>query len=242
MREIEFGGQKKSPDAIRKLVDAQEVLYDQEWAKKAEDMELYYMYKDLSMNEEEKQVISEHHLRYDITIIPPNMLGVEYTKTVGHYHPLVPNTNLAYIEIYEVLSGEAYYLMQKVEEDKLKDVYVVKAMKGDKVIIPPGYGHITINASSEELKMANWVCRDFSSIYSPIKEKKGGAYFLLNTSWVKNPNYGEVPELRHLKPTNYPELGLEKDSSMYGLVKDLAKLRCVWNPQGYDWLWEKVLT
>src|SRR4030066_309045 len=73
---------------------------------------------------------------------------------------------------------------------------MIKAKQGDKVIIPPGYGHLTINASNKVLKMANWVARDFESIYSPIKEKGGGAYFILEDNIVRNQAYENVPELR----------------------------------------------
>ena len=53
------------------------------------------------------------------------MLGLEYTKTVGHYHPQIPGTDISYPEIYQVLEGSATYLLQKVEhenEDVLLDV------------------------------------------------------------------------------------------------------------------------
>ena len=43
------------------------------------------------------------------------MLGSEYVKTVGHYHPPVPGTDVSYPEIYQVLDGSATYLLQKVE-------------------------------------------------------------------------------------------------------------------------------
>ena len=66
----------KTPD-IRYLNDIKEVLFDQEWAKTAPNYELYYMYRGLQ---------EKDNLRYDITVIPPRMLGEEFTKTKGHYH------------------------------------------------------------------------------------------------------------------------------------------------------------
>ena len=30
-------------------------------------------------------------LRYDITVIYPGLIGSEYVKTLGHYHPKVPD-------------------------------------------------------------------------------------------------------------------------------------------------------
>ena len=95
--------------------------------------------------------LREQNIRYDITIIPPGMLGREYIKTAGHYHPLVPGGSVTYPELYEVLEGEALYLLQRQD---LGDVVAINASAGDKVLVPPNYGHITINGSNKKLKMA----------------------------------------------------------------------------------------
>ena len=67
-----------------------EVIFDQNWLAGAEDTELYYMYRDLFLSRADREQLLKQDVRYDITIIPPNWLGREYVKTVGHYHPLVP--------------------------------------------------------------------------------------------------------------------------------------------------------
>lgn len=221
------------------LFDMKEVIYDRDWLKEAENLELYYMYRDLSLSKNDAFTIKEHGLRYDITVIPPRMLGNEYVKTAGHYHPTVPGSSITYPEIYEVLKGEAIYLMQKLENDRITDVLLVKAEKGDKVIIPPGYGHITINPSNKVLEMANWVAR-FESIYSPIKEKGGGAYFILKKGIVKNVRYNELPEIRPLKPSNLGDIGLHKNKEMYTLVKDIKKLEFLTQPHEHEWVFEYI--
>jgi glucose-6-phosphate isomerase len=237
---LEFGTKKVKPTA-RMLFDLKEVVYDRKWLSQSENIELYYMYRDLSLSKNDAVTIKEHGLRYDITIIPPRTLGREFVKTAGHYHPGVPGTDVTFPEIYEVLNGEAYYIMQKVENGSLKDVVLIKAKEGDKVIIPPGYGHLTINASNRVLKMANWVARDFESVYSPIKEKGGGAYYLLQDGIFKNPTYGHVPEIRICTPANLMEIGLQKGKEMYGLVKNISKLEFLTCPQKYMFLFEKLL-
>jgi len=68
--------------------------------------------------------------------------------------------------------------------------------------------------------MANWVARDFESIYKPIEEKCGGAYFILDKGMVKIPRYEHVPEIKFLEPANLKEIGLQKSKEMYGLVRD----------------------
>ncbi len=236
---LEFGLKRVRP-AIRMLFDMKEVIYDSEWLSKTNNVELYYMYRDLSFSKNDAHTIKEHGLRYDITVIPPRMLGCEFVKTAGHYHPNVPGTGTTFPEIYEVLSGEAHYIMQKYDTGEIKDLILIKAHEGDKVLIPPGYGHLTINASNKELKMANWVARDFESIYSPMKEKGGGAYFFLQDGTIKNPKYGHVPEIRMLEPTNFKEIGLSRSKEMYGLVKDIRKLEFLTKPHKYIWLFEKI--
>ncbi len=236
---LEFGAKKIEP-TVRRLFDMRDVIYDREWLSNTDNIELYYMYRELSLSKKDALTMKEHGLRYDITIIPPRMLGCEFVKTAGHYHPKVPGTDTTFPEIYEVLSGEAQYLMQRPEDDGIKDVIMVKAGEGDKVIIPPGYGHLTINPSNKVLKMANWVACDFESIYEPIKEKGGGAYFFLEKGIVKNPKYTGVPDIKHLAPFNVKELGLQKGKEMYGLVRDLHKLEFLTEPQEYGWIFEKM--
>jgi glucose-6-phosphate isomerase len=226
---------------IRMLFDMKDVIYDSIWLTRAENVELYYMYRELSLSKKDALAMKDHGLRYDITVIPPRMLGCEFIKTAGHYHPLVPGTQITYPEIYEVLAGEANYILQKPDGEGIEDVILIKAGTGDKVIIPPGYGHLTINTSNKVLKMANWVAREFESIYQPIKEKRGGAYFILDQGIVKNPRYDYVPEIKLLEPANLKEIGLQKSKEMYGLVRDLKKLEFLTKPYEHAWVFEEIL-
>jgi glucose-6-phosphate isomerase len=216
-----------------------EVILDKEWAKENENLELYYMYRDLWMEGDRKRIL-ENDLRYDITVIPPRMLGQEFVKTKGHYHPEC-SPGLSYPEIYEILEGKAHFLLQKRTEKGIVDVILVEAVAGEKTIICPNYGHITINPGNETLKMANWVNRSFTSLYEEIEKFGGGAYFeLAGGEFVRNPNYGEVPELRRVKPTVIPELGIEKGRDLYGLVKEPQNLRFLISPQDYAWVFERA--
>jgi len=158
------------------------VLYDQKWAKRAPDSELYYMYRGIKKKE---------GLRYDITVIPAKMLGQEFVKTKGHEH--IGNFG----EIYIVLKGKAIYLMQKRKNKEIIDVFAIKAKKGDITIIPPGYGHITINPSrKEDLKMANWISENCQGNYRPLGKMQGACYYYTKKGWIKNKNYKKVPKLR----------------------------------------------
>jgi len=238
--ELKFGERTFFP-VVRKLGEMKEVVFDKRFLASANvDMELYYMFRDVSKDEEDEKKITAKGRRYDITIIPANKLGVEFVKTAGHYHPLLPDSDVTYPEIYEVLEGEAHYLLQRREEaaaegaERITDVVVVKAEKGDKVIIPHNYGHVTINPSETTLKMANWVASTFSSIYEPVRRKGGAAYFeLTDGEFIKNDNYEDTPDIRFLKPSDIEKevgLRLSKEVEMYELLREPEKLEFLTNP------------
>jgi glucose-6-phosphate isomerase len=237
LNELEFGGKTKEPD-VRMLHDMDEVLYDEEWARGADNLELYYMYRDLFLSRRDGDLFKDQEIRYDITIIPPLMLGCEYVKTAGHYHPKVPGQEITYPEVYEVLEGEATYLLQK---EDLSDVVVVRAREGDKVVVPPDYGHITINDSNKRLKMANFVAREFSSIYDPIKKRGGGAYFLTEDGFVENPRCEDAAPLREVEVPKVKALGLSRNREIYPIGREKGTLDWLVRPQDYMEIFEGFL-
>lgn len=175
---------KKKPE-IRYLKDLEKVIYDKEWFKKTKNFPVYYMYRGIKRKGE---------LRYDITEIPPKMFGKEFPKTKGHEH--CEN----FQEIYTVLEGQALYLAQKCQKNKVLDVFAVFAKKGESVLIPKGYGHITINPSNKTLKEANWVSENCKNIYDLFEKMGGACYYYTAQGWIKNKNYKNIPKLRFEKP------------------------------------------
>ena len=173
------------PD-IRYVNNMKEAIYDKKWSSTASNLELYYMYRKIK---------EKNGLVHNITIMPARMLGKEFVKTKGHYHVG------KYGELYTILKGEAILLMQKKEKQKIKDVYYVRAKKGDIVIIPPEYGHIMINPSpTRELKTGDWSSVKCRSDYGPIEKKGGACYFYTKLGWIKNKNYKKVPKIHFKKP------------------------------------------
>lgn len=173
----------KKPE-IRFLKDMKKVLYDKKWAKTASNLEVYYMFRAIK---------KKNGLRYDITVIPSLMLGKEFVKTKGHKH--LGN----YQELYKILEGQAIFLAQKRKKGVIEDVYAVPAKKGEMVIIPLNYDHITINPVKKILKFGNWIAEKCKNDYSPIEKKEGICYFYTKSGWIKNKNYKKVPKLRFEK-------------------------------------------
>ncbi len=179
------------PFSVRRLGDMSPVLLSANLINKNNrDDVLYYMYRaaGLSVN---PTIFEAHNMRYDVTMMVNYNLGKEFNKTFGHYHPLAEN-DLSYPEIYELLYGEAMYVLQAKQGDEYK-VRLVRAKKGDRIIMPPNYGHITVNVGNGPLVEANLVSSKFKSDYMPIKDMGGGAVYVLNdNNIVVNKNYSNV--------------------------------------------------
>lgn len=175
----------KTPD-VRYLDEVRMVMADQNFAKTAENSELYYMYRKLEV---------KNDLRYDITVIPPRMFGNEFVKTKGHIHAGF------YGEVYMVLEGEGIYFAQLGDENEIKDVFAVHGKKSDVIIIPAGYGHVTINPGKEQLKTANWIAENDKGDFSMFEKNQGGCYYYISPgNWIKNEHYKKVPPLRFEEP------------------------------------------
>jgi len=115
----------KHPMSKRTLGEMRKVL--REYHEEAADVELYYMYRD---------VYSQGDIRFDITVIPAKMLGNEYVKTKGHYHP-GSEDGPAYPEVYQVLRGTVEFIMQKRNRNGSVDAMIVSAQEGDTVLFSP---------------------------------------------------------------------------------------------------------
>ncbi len=205
-----WDGPIPEPD-LRTTEDMRSVLAEPECD--ALNKPLYYMYRDLARTDADRAWMDAHSIRYDVTIIPPAALCGEYVKTKGHYHPQNA-AGMEYPELYQVLAGQAHFLLQHRD---LTDLVVVSARAGETVLVPPGYGHVTINPGSEALVMANLVSSRFGSDYDFFERMQGAAYYAcVGGEWRKNPRYGVVPALRSASPPAMPDLC--GDGTIYGLV------------------------
>ncbi|HNX18161.1 MAG TPA: glucose-6-phosphate isomerase family protein [Methanoregula sp.] len=193
---------------------------------------LYYMYRDLARSEYDRQWLSRHMLRYDITVIPPKDLCGEWVKTKGHYHPANP-TGTGYPELYEVLEGRAQFLIQS---RRLDDVVLITAGTGAHVIIPPGYGHISINPSPDTtLVMANLVSTGFESEYGEYETLHGAAcYVMTDGRIIKNPHYPYVPSVRKITcQKGQGSSGRACTGPIYSLIGDNEALAFLNEPEKY---------
>jgi glucose-6-phosphate isomerase len=200
---------------------------------------LYFMYRDVSKSDADWRWLREHRLRYDITVIPPRDLCGEWVKTKGHYHPENP-AGIGYPEIYEVIEGVAHYLLQS---RSLDDVVMISASAGDLVIIPPGYGHISINPGADQtLVMANIVSTAFESEYGGYESLHGAAYYEMRPGTLKkNPHYPFVPPARHLTAGSGHGKQRIVEGPLYSLVGNRDALAFLNNPEEYRTVFAALL-
>ncbi len=185
----------------------------------SEMRDLYYMFRGVDLFDKIK-------IRYDITALLPGTVGEEYIKTKGHYHPD------AYPEVYEVMKGKAFYLLQRSDDfETVDDIILVEAKEGDIVVIPPHYGHVTVNRGEDILIMSNLVSTEFSSIYEPYEKKKGAAYYITVNGVIKNKNYEPIPPIQRAKPK---AIGAKKNRPLYTAIKENGEAFGYLNGGKYD--------
>lgn len=181
---------------IRYLKEMADVVYDKEFVKNNPNLELYYVYRGVK---------KQNGIRYDITVIPPQMLGEEFVRTKGNR-----NSN-DFPELYAVLKGEAIFLLQKAKEDVVEDVLAIEVKKGDFVLVPAEYAVMVINPLEKELKLGNWVSEKNENIYDELERMRGMCYFAIakkskvksqksKVEWIRNNNYKRISKLRFEKP------------------------------------------
>jgi len=187
---------------VRRLRELQPVLYDREFLERADpSLQLYEIYRDCC-DEKARDLMQKHDLRYDVTVMPPLLLGEEYGKTRGHYH-MPPDQSGLHAEVFEIIEGEACFLLQTQHSHDVVNVSLVRATKGEKVLIHPNQGHVMINPSAKHLVTGNLIsgsCMQYSDQYL---ERRGGAYYVLTGGrYERNRNYSSVPEIRVLRNEN----------------------------------------
>jgi len=231
-----FGKETNTPEpAVRTLNEMKEVILDKEITV---PQELYYMYRDLH-GADDAAILKKNELRYDVTIIKPDMLGREFMKTAGHYHPG------DYGELYEVVYGRCYCMLQRPNKQNhkiIEEVIVVEASAGQKIVIPPGFGHILINPGPECLVTSNWVSANFKSEYDLYKQAQGAAYFMLSagkkSEFIPNPYFIKVPDMVCTKPSEkISKFGLTEGEPIYPLIhSDPGKLAFLNRPLDFTYM------
>lgn len=210
--------------------------------------DVYHIYRDVARPEHAEQIHASN-LEYDLTVIPPGKIGNEFVKTIGHYHPYKPGTKIRYPEVYEVIFGKVFLFLQSASEDfeRLEEVFLVTASRGEKILVPPGFGHVSINPSGDVLVLANWQPLGNEGIYEPYETHNGAAYYVtqrerLSASGQTTPEfeflpnlaYQKVPPLKKVSVRELPQYDLLSALPMYFTgTRNLGTLEFLTSPENY---------
>ncbi len=205
----------------------------------------YDVYRDIAL-EKDRELFEKYDFSYDFTVIREGLIGKERKKTSGHYHSWNEMKTNTYAEVYEVLKGTAVYILQKVDnfdtdnldDIKVDDLIVLKVEEGQSVIIPPNYGHVSINAGEGDLIFSNIAYKPCKVIYEPVKHYRGMAVYLVEEDGqVKvevNKNYDNLPKVKYAVAKENPNLGIKFNNATYTeFVNNPEKFDFLPNPSDY---------
>jgi glucose-6-phosphate isomerase len=145
-------------------------------------------------------------LRFELTSLRGGTVGAEYVKTIGHVHDRAPD-GLGYPEAYEVLTGRALFLLFRVanpvaEAGSTRSAsalcVLIDVEPGERLLIPPGWHHVTINLGVEAMVFADVVARAVVPDYSLLRSRAGAPLFVGPDGIWRNPRFdsGFVVRLR----------------------------------------------
>lgn len=187
--------------------------------------EPYYDFYKAIVSNETRSRFSDVNLRYDSTVILPGTAGDEFKKTAGHFHLPIPGHTYSFPETYQVINGTALFVMQKVDDYKqdrpmtVKDLILAEVHAGESVVIPPDYGHCTINISDETMVFINLVSVNSHNYYDSVKNSHGMSAYVFKTAdgyrIEKNPAYKFECEPKIMVSQNSEKLGLLKNYPVY---------------------------
>ena len=189
------------------------------------DEPIYDVYRGLAF-EKDKVFLDKYNFQYDITVVLPGTVNGEMKKTSGHYHGYNPERTYTYAEVYEVLKGTALYILQRADnfdtdsnDIEIKDVILAKVHAGETIIVPPNYGHCSVNIGEGPLVFSNLAYKPCPVKYDAVKNYHGMCYYVVRKNgeilYLKNKSYKNLPEVKHATVRENPSLGIRFGLPVY---------------------------
>ena len=203
-----------------RLLDALTPVVMEPEAARGSDVIAYYMDNGVYAQADAERLAGVP-MRYELTLMPPLRVGREYNKTFGHVHHPEPVSGLQWTEVVEVLTGTAHFLLQTLDlaGPDADVVYLIEANVGEKVLLPSGYDHCTINPGDEPLLFSDVIALGVTGDYSRFVAARGAAYLEVaganGPELIPNPTYRRVAPIRHVALKEYPALRLTTTMPLY---------------------------
>ena len=195
----------------------------------------YWMYNGISLPEH-METFTRSGIQYELTLLYPQRLGRERSKTLGHTHKRVTaGGQTTHPEICEVLAGQALFFFQTLNADtrSAPRCFVVAAGPGDQVIFPPNLHHLTINAGDDMLLFSDLISLRAQGDYSGLSSMRGAAY-LYDDAWFFNDQYQNAASLQVYTAHDYPLHRWTSEAPLYELIwRSPDTLRWLNEPDAY---------
>ena len=203
------------------------------------DQRVYWAYRNICRKEDEPLWVPRG-LRYDITVLLPGSANGELFKTSGHYHGFAEGQSLPYPELYEVLTGSVAFVLQRsplLQSDgsgaePVDEVRIIEVCEGEAIVIPPLWGHASVNTSEGPSAFSNIAVVDTPLLYGPVQQRHGMIRRVVgddvfitrrhNDCWNSNPF--SIMDC----PVEVPDLGIVFGKPCYETYVD--------GPDRYDYL------
>lgn len=174
-------------------------------------------------------------VNYDVIVIPPGLLGIEYSKTHIFFSP-DSDINGKFSSIVEVQYGTLTVLMQRNKpacpcdfESQIEEGYIAKVKPGEKFIVPEGYFYTFINAEDQPLVFTRVYKNPNILDYTLIRRERGLAYYCIRKNGrqelVYNPLYRNTPEIKLVDCNHFGgQIKQDIDHSLYNSLKSKISL------------------
>lgn len=230
----------------RKYVEDMKGLLEDE--KKLNPKEPFYdVYRGIDYPHDRER-FRTYEIRYDVTVIMPGTVNGECKKTSGHYHGWNPQKTTTYAEVYEVLLGTALYVLQKsrnigatgqVSDTVVDDLILVIVHAGQTLIVPPGYGHASVNVGDGPMVFSNLAYIPCPVLYDTVRYFHGmGCYVNKDAEGLhlkRNENYAGLPRVKYATVREDAELGIRFGVPVYKSFQKQPELfRFLAQPEQYS--------
>ncbi|HHT0101357.1 TPA: glucose-6-phosphate isomerase family protein [Raoultella planticola] len=202
--------------------------------------EVYAIAMDVARMQDREE-LKKRMLLFGVVTYAAGRLGEEPIRSQGHVHRISQHSGWSPPELYEIWQGKAIIYMQEYVEDDPGRCFAVIAGPGEKVLVPPGWGHATISASQDEpLTFGAWCDREYGFEYDAVRARKGLAWYPLlqdeQIIWLHNSHY--IPgRLQAITPRQYTEFGITSAPVYQQFIDDSARFQFISRPDKTAELW-----
>ena len=191
------------------------------------------VYEEYSICLKEDCCIFNTDLKYDLLVIPPGLLGIEFIKSHTYFSPESSLRNrVRFSSIVEAINATITIIMQKVsymhernDNPMIEEGIMVELHPGEKFAIPEGYYYTFINTTEEPAILSRLYKSANEIDYNAPEHKHTMGYFCIRKNarqeLVYNPKFRNIPAIKHIsrKETMTATIGLTIEEPLYMLAK-----------------------